>query len=198
GRLRSLPAARLIELFGSAGEHYWRLAQGLDDRRVVPDREAKSISHETTFAADIADMEVLRAWLLELVEQVGRRLRRHNLKGHTVELKVRFADFRTITRSLTLAEPTCISQELWNAGVELLTTRLPPGHLSVRLLGFGASGLGSSPSQGQLFDDDERQKLRQLDEVADRIQERFGRSALSRASGLAHQAQHKPRPRPDV
>ncbi|HEX3656107.1 MAG TPA: DNA polymerase IV [Pirellulales bacterium] len=198
GRLRSLPAATLTELFGASGEHYWRLAQGLDDRRVVPDREAKSISHETTFAADIDDIEVLRAWLLELVGQVGRRLRRHQLKGRTAELKVRFADFRTITRSLTLVEPTDISHELWQAGVELLTKRLPPEHLPVRLLGFGVSGLGSSPSQGQLFDDGERQKLRQLDNVADRIQERFGRSALARGSGLAHQAQHKPQPRPDA
>lgn len=196
GQLGQLPVNVLTDLFGAAGEHYWRLARGLDERRVVPDREAKSISHETTFASDIADLEVLRAWMLELAEQVGRRLRRHKLKGRTVELKVRFADFRTITRSITLAEPTCITQELCQAGVELLSTRLPASHVPVRLLGFGVSGLSSSPSQSLLFDEGERQKHRQLDKLADSIQERFGRSALARGSGLEHRAEHKPRPRP--
>ena len=163
----------------------------------MPDREAKSISNETTFATDIDDLEVLRAWLLELTEQVARRLRRHHLKGRTVELKVRFADFQTISRSITLAEPTNITHEQWQAGVELLTTRLPPRHLPVRLLGFGVSGLNSNASQGLLFEEDDRQKQRQLDETADRIRERFGSAALGRASGLAHDARHQPRPRPD-
>src|SRR5262249_43851166 len=118
GQLRALSLQTLTDLFDSAGEHYWRLAHGQDDRRVVPDREAKSISHETTFAEDIADIDVLHAWLVELAEQVGRRLRRHGLKGRTVEIKVRFADFRTITRSVTLPEPSDITQELFQAGGE--------------------------------------------------------------------------------
>ena len=85
-----MPLPTLTELFGASGEHYWQLAHGIDDRRVVREREAKSISNETTFAEDIANMEVLRAWLVELVEQVARRLRQHDIKGRTVELKVRF------------------------------------------------------------------------------------------------------------
>ena len=132
GQLRQMPVERLNDLFGSSGEHYWRLAHGLDDRQVIPDREAKSISNETTFPEDISDMDVLRAWLVELVEQVARRLRRHDIKGRSVELKVRFADFKTISRSLTLVEPTNMTQELLAAGVELLTTRLPPKHLPLR------------------------------------------------------------------
>src|SRR5262245_9576192 len=129
GQLRQLSVELLNDLFGSSGEHYWRLANGLDDRQVIPDREAKSISHETTFVEDIADREVLRAWLTELAEQVARRLRRQALKGRTVELKIRFADFQTINRSFTLSEPTNITQELLQAGTELLTTRLPQHHL---------------------------------------------------------------------
>ena len=86
---------------------------GIDDRQVVPDREAKSISAETTFAEDISDTEVLREWLVGLVEQVARRLRRHEIRGRTIELKVRFADFKTITRMLTLAEPTNITQSVF-------------------------------------------------------------------------------------
>lgn len=81
GQLRQLSVTTLKDLFGASGEHYWQLAQGIDDRRVIPDREAKSISHETTFDADIQEVEALQGWLVELVEQVARRLRRHELKG---------------------------------------------------------------------------------------------------------------------
>ena len=141
GQLRQLPIESLNDLFGSSGEHYWRLAHGMDDRQVVPDREAKSISHETTFAEDIADRDVLRAWLTELAEQVARRLRRHALKGRTVELKVRFADFQTITRSLTLPEPTNITQELLQAGAELLATKLPQESLARAAARIWSQGL---------------------------------------------------------
>jgi len=152
GQLRLLSSKSLDELFGSSGEHFWRLAHGMDDRPVVPDREAKSISHETTFAQDIDDHEVLQAWLIDLAEQVARRMRRHALKGRTIELKVRFADFQTITRSLTLPEPTNITQELLQAGIELLATKLPKDHLPVRLLGFGVNGFDDTGrSQRQLF-----------------------------------------------
>ena len=186
GRLRELPQETLAELFGASGEHYWRLAHGIDERPVVPDREAKSISHETTFAQDIDDEESLRAVLLELVDQVARRLRRHGLRGRTVELKVRFADFTTITRSQSLPEPSDVTYEFEKTAVALLTTRLPAAHLPVRLLGMGVSGLESQPTQGLLFDVEERQKQRQLDDVADRIKERFGSAALGRASSLSH------------
>jgi DNA polymerase-4 len=185
GQLRQLPLERLNDLFGSSGEHYWRLAHGIDDRRVVPDREAKSISSETTFPEDIADIEVLRAWLVELVEQVARRLRRHDLHGRSVELKVRFADFKTITRSLTLPGPTNITHELLGAGVELLTQRLPSRHLPVRLLGFGVSKLtGDDKSQQQLFDRPRRERHQEVDRVTDQITARFGKSAIRRGARL--------------
>src|SRR5208283_2176881 len=127
----------LTARFGSSGEHLWNLAHGIDPRTVVSEREAKSVSNETTFERDIADVEILRAWLVDLVEQVGGRMRRHRLRGRTVQLKVRFADFSTITRSHTLPEPTNITQELWQAADELLRLRLPKDHLPVRLLGMG-------------------------------------------------------------
>ena len=185
GQLRQMPLDTLNDLFGSAGEHYWQLAHGIDDRQVVPDREAKSISNETTFAEDIADMEVLRAWLVDLVEQVARRLRRHDIKGRTVELKVRFADFKTISRSLTLAEPTNITQELLDAGVELLTTRLPSHHLPIRLLGFGVNKFkNSGASQQLLFDQPDRERHQELDRVADQITAKFGKLAIRRGAKL--------------
>jgi len=184
GQLRQLPEDILESHFGQPGRHLWKLAHGIDDRHVVPDRDAKSISHETTFAQDIDDPEILRVWLLQLTEQVCRRLRRYQLVGHTVRLKVRFADFRTITRSRTLADPTNITEEIWQAAAELLT-RLPAERQPVRLLGMGVSGLEIETSRQQdLFDGHRREKQQKLDAVTDRIHDRFGRFALKRAAAV--------------
>jgi len=181
GQLRRLPADVLTARLGSMGEHLWRLARGIDQRPVVPDHQAKSISHETTFAVDVADPEVLRAWLLELVEQVARRLRRHGLRARTVELKVRFPDFRTITRSQTLPEPTNVTAELWQTAVAILEGRLPRPCPPVRLLGFGTHGLDASGRvQRHLFDEPARQRQSQLDAATDAIQARFGIGAIRR------------------
>jgi len=192
-QLRQCPLDVLQARFGTSGEHLWDLAHGRDDRPVVPEREAKSISNETTFEHDISDMEVLRAWLVDLVEQVGCRLRRHGLRGRTVHLKVRFADFSTITRSQTLPEPTNITQELWQAADELLCHRLPAGHLPVRLLGMGVSGLDNTDQiQGMLFDGEEREKHSRVDAVADEIKAKFGTGALRRGSSLERGEKTKP------
>ncbi len=185
GQLRQWPLDALQSRFGSNGEYLWQLAHGIDDRRVVPEREAKSISHETTFEHDIADMEVLRTWLVDLTEQVGCRLRRRGLRGRTVQLKVRFADFSLVTRSQTLPEPTDITQELWQAADELLCQRLPPRHLPLRLIGMGVSGLDDAGTvQGLLFDQEERKKQKRLDTVADQLKDRFGSEVLRRGSSL--------------
>jgi DNA polymerase IV len=185
GQLRQCPLDVLQSRFGSSGEHLWNLAHGRDDRPVVPEREAKSISNETTFERDISEIDVLRAWLVDLVEQVGYRLRRHGLRGRTVHLKVRFADFSTITRSNTLPEPTDITHEMWLAADELLAHRLPANHLPVRLLGMGVSGLDDTGLvQGMLFDQEDREKQSRVDAVADQIKQRFGAGALKRGSGL--------------
>ena len=190
GQLRQLPVEVLQDHFGSQGEHLWQLAHGIDDRPVVPDRDAKSISHETTFETDIDDVEVLRSWLLKLTDQVARRLRRHQLRGRTVQIKVRFADFRTITRSKKLPEPTNGTDELWKVVSELLTTRVPVERQAVRLLGMGVSDLhGPGKVQGTLFDDDERQRQSQIDEVGDLLRDRFGSQALRRGATLDHGSQ---------
>jgi len=184
-QLRQWPLNVLQSRLGTSGEHLWQLAHGIDERPVEPEREAKSISHETTFERDIDDAEVLRAWLLDLTEQVGWRLRHHQLRGRTVNLKVRFADFSTITRSQTLPEPTNVTQELWEAADKMFCQRLPAGHLPVRLLGMGVSGIDETGLvQGLLFDQEERQKQTRLDTVADQAKDRFGSSALRRASSL--------------
>jgi DNA polymerase-4 len=183
GQLRQLPKETLIQLFGASGEHYWLLAQGIDERRVVPDREAKSISSETTFAEDIVELESLNAWLITLVEQVSRRLRNHSLKGRTVELKVRFSDFKSLTRSMTLEQSTDITAELLHAARELLEKRIPEKHLPVRLLGFGVSNFDqSNMTQLLLFDEPAREQQRSLDIATDEIAKKFGKGAIHRAA----------------
>ncbi len=185
GDLRRLPAAVLRARFGRGGEHLWALARGIDERAVVPDHRAKSISHETTFATDVTSPELLRAWLLDLTEDVGRRLRRHNLHARTVQIKVRYSDFKTVTRARTRAEPTQGTRDLWHEAERLLARTLgeAPGR-PVRLLGVGASGLsGAQPVQGGLFDQAVREHQGRLDETIDRVNERFGEAALRRGGG---------------
>ncbi|MEK6249054.1 MAG: DNA polymerase IV, partial [Planctomycetales bacterium] len=185
----------LINHFGNHGSHLLELAHGIDNRPVVPDREAKSISHETTFATDLDDPEALRAWLLELTEQVARRLRRHALRGRTVEIKVRYSDFRTQTRSRKLPQSTSNTNELWEAVDQLFQSRVPGGCQPVRLLGMQVSNIDrSGVTQGQLFDESDRDSQDKLDKVGDQIRQRFGSQALSRGSTLAHEARHRPRP----
>ena len=185
GQLRQLSKETLTELFGASGEHYWQLSHGIDNRPVVPDREAKSISNETTFAEDIRDVDDLKAWLVNLVEQVGRRLRNQDRMGRTIELKIRFSDFKSLTRSMTLGRSTNITSELLEAGIELLCNRLPKNHLPVRLIGFGVSNFDqSNMMQLQLFDESEREQQRSLDRVSDQIAKKFGKQALHRATGM--------------
>jgi DNA polymerase-4 len=185
GQLRTLSLDTLEQLAGRVGARLWDLAHGRDERKVVPDREAKTISHETTFATDIAEPAALREWLLELTEQVARRLRRHALCGRTVQIKIRAADFQTFTRARTLPKPTDVTQELWQAAAELFDEFAARKRLSVRLLGMGVSGLtADAKTQQQLFDGEEHRKQGQLDSVADAIADRFGHRAIQRGVRL--------------
>lgn len=180
-QLRQQPSGMLHDLLGKWGDHLWELAQGRDDRVVVPDREAKSISHETTFEIDHHEIGPLRSCVVELAEQVARRLRRHGLSARTVEIKIRFADFKTITRSQTLAKATDTTRDLVVTAVELLKTNLPKKHRGVRLIGMGVSHLMSGePAQGELFLDEATQKQRRIDAASDLIAAKYGDSALRR------------------
>lgn len=181
-QLRAQPIEVMKSEFGRVGERLWRLARGIDKRSVVPDRDSKSISRETTFSRDVDDLNVLRCWLLELTEQVARQLRRHRLRARCVHLKVRFADFRTLVRSQTLGDATTITQEIWRTAIHLLSTRLPQPLPPVRLLGVGVSGIENSEfEQGQLFDEESRVNQTQVDAVMDAINERYGPTTMHRA-----------------
>jgi DNA polymerase-4 len=195
GQLRQLPVEVLQRHFGNCGDHLWQLSHGTDPRPVVPEQEAKSISHETTFARDLEDVDAMRAWLLELSEQVGCRMRRHGLKGRTVHLKVRFEDFHTITRAQTRPEATDVTHEIWQAAAQMFAERLPSRRLRVRLLGVGMSGFDQTRMrQRSLFPEAEEQRHSRLDEVADQIKEKFGQSSLQRALGMLHNVEHRSGP----
>jgi DNA polymerase-4 len=180
---RRLTAAELRRHFGETGEHFYHLVRGDDQRPVVPDREARSISHEQTFATDVADLEYLRSVLLSQTEDVARRLRRHKLLARTVTIKIRRPDFQTITRRATLAAPTDQTALLWQAAAGLFDTWARGGVHPVRLLGVGVSQFVTGPGQQlPLFDEDTTRRSRSLDQTIDQIRERFGRDAISRGS----------------
>jgi DNA polymerase-4 len=155
GDLARVPPATLVSALGrAAGEHLARLARGEDDRRVVADREPKSISHEETYAHDRFDREGLGTEALRMADSVASRLRRAGLAGRTVTLKVRYADFTTITRSSTGLSPTDQAADIALIARGLLAgVDLGPG---VRLLGVGVSNLapraeGRPPEQLSLL-----------------------------------------------
>jgi DNA polymerase-4 len=178
--LRALSREELERRFGASGDHFWRLARGLDDRAVVTTGEAKSISHEQTFEEDLQDPADVRRVLLHQTEAVARRLRRHGLLAKTVTLKIRYGDFETITRSTTLDAPTDVTAQLWEAARGVFDRWVRSGYRPVRLIGMGAAHLGHGESQLTMFPDVVRERMRKLDAAVDRIQQRFGSDAIRR------------------
>ena len=153
----------------------------MDNREVESSREAKSISSEQTFATDISDKDILIDVLLNQIEYVAQRLRLYDLEAKTIILKLRYDDFRTITRSTTFDHPTNVTKILWQEAEQVFLKwhKKSPGAL--RLLGFGASGLQEIGSgQHQLFSEPDHDKQKRLDEAFDRIREKFGHDALRR------------------
>ena len=186
GDLASQPEPSLVAALGAAsGRQLHRLANGIDERPVVVNRLARSISHEETFARDLHSHSALQAEATRMGDAVARRLRSAGLQARTVTLKLRFGDFRTITRSTTLPDPTDGARVVVASARELLAQIDPtPG---VRLLGVGASGLVEA-SWRQLSLDDRAEAQGEThdaaEQVADRIRDRFGASAIGPAAAI--------------
>ncbi len=180
GDIRALPLNVLMDTFGEEGERYFRLARGLDDRPVVTDSQAKSISQEETFGMDLTDPEEVRTVLLGQVEQVARRLRKHGLRARTVQLKIRDGAFHTVTRAATLADSTDQTQLLWESARELFVCWADASFVPVRLIGMGATSLTSDAPQLALFIDQSHERQHRVDQALDRIQDKFGRRAIAR------------------
>lgn len=183
--LRRFPQVKLKEHFGKAGEQFYRLVRGIDSRELVPDRRAKSISHEVTFSVDVQDYDHLRAVLLDQVEHVARRLRQHQRMARTVTMKVRTADFKTVTRGTTLSSPTDRTDAIWQVVSTLFEKwwRWQPS--AVRLIGVGVSQLSSdAEEQLGLFAPRADSGSQRLDCVVDEIRDRYGDEAIARGAHI--------------
>ncbi len=137
--------AELEAHFGSAGGWYWRIARGIDERAVKPDRPYKSVSAERTFDTDLTDAGALAAELERVASYAWQRVERAEVRGRTVTLKVKFADFRMITRSKSVATPVADLAAFAAVGQELLA-RLMPVPKGIRLLGLGLHSLQNDDS----------------------------------------------------
>jgi DNA polymerase-4 len=166
---------------GCEAERYLNLAHGRDHRVVTPDRDAKSIGHEQTFEVNVADPEEIRGVLMEQVEQVACRLRRHGIQARGISLKIRYGDFTTITRSTTLACSTDSTQELYHAARSVFEAwPFQP----VRLIGVSAERLSTGDDQMSLFTDPNRERQKKLDAVADQINEKFNKRTIGRGNSI--------------
>jgi DNA polymerase IV len=188
GDLAKLEESFLAERFGKWGLALAGKAQGLDaggwfDTDIGDDTGPKSISHEHTFGEDTADPAQLEATLARLSEMVGRRLREHRLHARTVQLKLRYSDFSTITRAHSLGRPTQLDIELFEEVRELFRRNWMVG-AAVRLLGVHASGFEADAPQMDLIGEERHQKWKQALAAADKLRDRFGESAVSLAAGM--------------
>jgi DNA polymerase IV len=187
GDLAAMPEDTLVRSIGAAhGRHLHSLAWNRDERSVEPTRQVKSVGNEETFPRDLTERATLEGELVRLADRVAGRLRKAGHVGRTVQLKVRFADFRTITRSRTLAEPTDLAADITRVATELLAPiELAEG---IRLLGVSMQQLESADAvQGALLLDDEasptgsettRSQRGALERSVDRVRARFGDAAV--------------------
>ena len=184
GDLTAMPFEDLEKRLGSQARRLRALALGLDDRPVVSNWDAKSLSAETTFSEDIDDPERLRAVVDGLAEKVARRVRNSGYRAHTIGLKARYADFTTVTRARTLKEPASETPTIRDAARELLEEKLGRRGRALRLLGVAAFSLVREDATPlQLFEDKRVVRDRKLDGAMDSLQDRFGNDVIHRGRG---------------
>lgn len=181
GQVAKTDPELLFKYCGQAGYIFHQLANGQDERLVEPEWQPKSIGKETTFEHDITSLEDIKTELWALVEKVGWRLRRQQMSGRTITVKIRFAAFRTITRSRTLTVAANLDETIYQVVEEIIgKVVLNEG---VRLLGVTMSGLVSAGGQMSLFDEGE-EKAAAVAKAVDKVKERFGEDALIRGRSM--------------
>jgi DNA polymerase IV len=188
GDLARLDDAFLEERFGKwglalAGKSRGEDSGGWFDTEIGAAEGPKSISHEHTFSDDTADIAQLEATLSKLCEMVGRRLREQNLAARTIQLKLRYKDFSTITRAHSLGRGTQLDTEIFEEIRALFRRNWRPG-AAVRLLGVHASGWAEGEEQLDLLGEDRHERWKQALAAADRLRDRYGDSAVSLAASL--------------
>ena len=177
GQLAALPLSVLKSHFGAASELLHNHANGIDDREVEPPGEAKSISRETTFGKDTRDSSFLKATLRYLSERVGSELRQKDKLARCVTMKLRYADFTTITRQQTLSQASDTDQIIFDIGSKLLRKELSGEKQAVRLIGIGVSNLVEASRQLEMLDAS-AQRLEKLNSAIDRIRKKYGFTAI--------------------
>jgi DNA polymerase IV len=188
GDLARLDESELSARFGKWGLALAGKARGEDaggwfDSEVGADADAKSISHEHTYNEDTADPSQLEATLMRLSEMVGRRLRESQFYARTIQLKLRYKDFTTLTRAHTVASPTQLDTEIFEEIRALFRKNWKEG-VPVRLLGVQASSFTSQPDQINLLDGNRQQRWKDALAAADRLRDKFGESSVSLAGGM--------------
>jgi DNA polymerase-4 len=180
GDLAKWPESELIRMFGENGRDLAKHSRGIDDRAIVTEHETKSISQEITYSKDVREDAVLHKTLHEMSAEVGKQLRRNNLAGRTIKLKIRWPDFTTLTRQVTLNNPTDRDEDIERVALELLKAVRKPFQ-AVRLIGVGVTGLGQPIRQLGLWDTTS-EKERKLQNVVDELQEKYGRNVIKRGN----------------
>ena len=182
--------------FGKAGITLYERAQGIDPREVEPYTPPKSESAETTFDIDTRDIGFLKSWLFRHADRIGRTLRKQKLQGRVITLKIKYADFRIMTRRITLDAPTSATETIYETACDLLDhMRLEE---KIRLIGVGVSGFDSPPHQLRLptigKDSQSNEERRtKLDKVMDELQDKFGQTSVVRGRLFQQAAQPKKR-----
>jgi DNA polymerase-4 len=183
--LQRADEAELMKQFGAEGQRLWRLARGIDDRRVVPDRGAKTISSETTFETDIRDFATLEKMLWRLSEKVSARLKSSELAGSTITLKLKTADFKQRTRSQSIHAPTQLAAKIFAISREMLAKEIDG--TAFRLMGAGVSALrsGSEAHDTDMLD----RRSADAERAIDDLRKKFGNAAVIR--GIAYEGPAK-------
>ncbi len=187
--LQKYDETELIRRLGAEGQRLSRLSRGIDHRKVVPDRDAKSISAETTFNHDIGEMRPLEKILWDLSERVSARLKAKSLSGSTVTLKLKSKDFRLRTRARSLNDPTQLARRIFDCGRELLAREIDG--TKFRLIGIGVSHLQPAEiaDPDDLLDPTGR-KAAASERTLDALRAKFGRDAIVRGIGFEDDSEH--------
>ena len=184
GDVKKYPEEILIKKFGKFGHRLMELADGIDRSVVTPTAETKSVSTEETLLEDTDDKQVLKKYILKQAEKIGRELRKLEVKAKTISIKIKHSDFKQITRSVTIKNPTQSSEVIIREAFQLLENYGMPK--KVRLIGVRASNLvlKAEPIQIDIFehDDTKSSNWEKLDQAIDSITDKFGTDAIKRAS----------------
>ncbi|MEM6461045.1 MAG: DNA polymerase IV [Pseudomonadota bacterium] len=191
GQLQSMDEGDLMRRYGTIGQRLYRLSRGMDDREVHTRDSAKSVSSETTFNSDYSDRQTLVAVLRSLSEKVSRRLKKNNLAGQTVVLKLKNKDFRIKTRNRRLEDPTCLADRIFHTGLSLLERELDG--TEYRLLGIGVSDLTNADlaDPPDLVDSGATQRA-VAERAIDKVRDRFGRDSLETGYTFGTKASARP------